>query len=93
VPSGTGALYRREQRRRRAAGILQIQDGALPPPQISSHHRRPTMFFPYIDITKINVATVNQSNNAFGQNIAVGSVGATQTLVQLQSNSANVNQG
>jgi hypothetical protein len=51
------------------------------------------MFFPYLSLTKINVATVNQSNNAFGQNIAVGSVGATQTLAQVQGNSANVNQG
>jgi hypothetical protein len=33
------------------------------------------MFFPYINLTKVNVATVNQ------------------TLVQLQSNSAAINQG
>ncbi len=51
------------------------------------------MFFPYINLTKINVATLNQSNNAFGQNIAVGSVGVNQTLVQQQGNSAAINQG
>ncbi len=51
------------------------------------------MFFPYINLTKVNVATVNQNNNAFGQNVAVGSAGVNQTLVQLQSNSAAINQG
>ncbi len=51
------------------------------------------MFFPYFNLTKVNVATVTQNNNAFGQNIAVGSAGVSQTLVQLQSNSANINQG
>ena len=50
------------------------------------------MFFPYINLTKVNVANVAQTNNAFGQNIAVGSLGANQTLVQLQSNSASINQ-
>jgi hypothetical protein len=51
------------------------------------------MFFPYINLTKINVATLNQSNNAFGQNVAVGSAGVNQTLAQVQSNSAAINQG
>ncbi len=50
------------------------------------------MFYPYFDLTKINVANVTQTNTAVGQNIAVGSLGVTQTLVQLQSNSANINQ-
>jgi hypothetical protein len=51
------------------------------------------MFLPYFNLTKINVANVSQSNTAVGQNIAVGSPGAVQTLVQLQSNSAVINQG
>jgi len=51
------------------------------------------MFFPYINLTKINVANLNQSNSAFGQNVAAGSLGATQTLVQQQGNSAAINQG
>jgi len=51
------------------------------------------MFFPYINLTKVNVANLNQSNSAFGQNVAVGSLGVNQTLVQLQSNSAAINQG
>ena len=51
------------------------------------------MFFPYINLTKINVANVNQNNNAFGQNIAVGSAGVNQTLAQVQGNSAVINQG
>ena len=50
------------------------------------------MFFPYFNLTKINIANVPQTNTAVGQNIAVGSAGVTQTLVQIQSNSANVNQ-
>ena len=50
------------------------------------------MFFPYFNLTKVNVANVAQTNNAVGQNIAVGSAGVNQTLVQLQSNSANINQ-
>ena len=50
------------------------------------------MFFPYFSITKVNVANLNQNNTAFGQNIAVGSLGVNQTLVQLQSNSAAINQ-
>ncbi len=51
------------------------------------------MFFPYLSLTKINVANLNQSNTAVGQNIAVGSLGATQTLAQVQGNSAVINQG
>jgi hypothetical protein len=51
------------------------------------------MFAPYFDFTKINVANVAQTNSAVGQNIAVGSPGAVQTLLQLQSNSAVINQG
>ena len=51
------------------------------------------MFAPFFNFTKINVANVAQSNSAVGQNIAVGSPGAVQTLVQLQSNSAVINQG
>jgi hypothetical protein len=51
------------------------------------------MFFPSLNLTKVNVANLNQSNTAFGQNIAVGSVGATQTLAQVQGNSAAINQG
>ena len=50
------------------------------------------MLFPF-SYTKINVANLTQSNTAFGQNIAIGSPGAVQTLVQLQSNSAVINQG
>jgi hypothetical protein len=50
------------------------------------------MFFPYFNITKVNVANVAQTNNAVGQNIAVGSLGVNQTLVQLQSNQASINQ-
>ena len=50
------------------------------------------MFFPYINLTKVNVANLSQNNTAFGQNIAVGSAGVNQTLVQLQSNSAAINQ-
>ena len=46
--------------------------------------------FPFL---KINVANINQSNTAYGANVAVGSPFATQTLVQLQSNSATVLQG
>jgi len=45
------------------------------------------MFFPYLNLTKVNVATLSQSNTA------VGSIGASQTLAQLQSNSAAINQG
>jgi hypothetical protein len=51
------------------------------------------MFFPFINLTKVNVANVSQNNNAFGQNIAIGSAGVTQTLVQLQNNAAAINQG
>jgi len=50
------------------------------------------MFFPYFNLTKVNVANVAQSNNAVGQNIAVGSLGVNQTLAQVQSNSASINQ-
>ena len=50
------------------------------------------MFFPYFNITKVNIANVPQTNTAIGQNIAVGSLGVNQTLVQVQSNSAAVNQ-
>jgi hypothetical protein len=50
------------------------------------------MFFPYFNITKVNIANVPQTNTAIGQNIAVGSLGVTQTLVQLQSNQASINQ-
>jgi hypothetical protein len=41
----------------------------------------------------INTANVAQTNTAVGNNIAVGSPFATQTLVQLQSNSAQIAQG
>lgn len=51
------------------------------------------MFFPYLSLTTVNGATLNQSNTAVGQNSAVGSLGATQTLAQLQSNSAVITQG
>jgi hypothetical protein len=51
------------------------------------------MFFPYFSYTKVNVANVAQTNTAVGQNIAIGSPLAAQTLVQLQSNSAVINQG
>jgi hypothetical protein len=50
------------------------------------------MFYPYINLTKVNVANVPQTNTAVGQNIAIGSLGVNQTLVQLQSNSAAINQ-
>jgi hypothetical protein len=50
------------------------------------------MFFPYFNLTKINVANVSQNNTAVGQNIAIGSVGVTQTLAQVQSNNAVINQ-
>ena len=46
--------------------------------------------FPFL---KINVANVSQSNTAYGANVAIGSPFVTQTLVQLQSNSATVIQG
>ena len=46
--------------------------------------------FPFL---KLNVANINQSNTAYGANVAVGSPFATQTLVQAQSNSATVIQG
>ena len=51
------------------------------------------MFAPYFNFTKINVANVSQTNTAVGRNIAIGSPGAVQTLLQLQSNSAVINQG
>jgi hypothetical protein len=50
------------------------------------------MFFPYFNITKVNVANLSQTNTAVGQNIAVGSLGVNQTLVQAQANSAAINQ-
>ena len=50
------------------------------------------MFYPYLFLTKVNVANVPQTNTAVGQNIAIGSAGVNQTLVQLQSNSAAINQ-
>ncbi|MGE0543468.1 MAG: hypothetical protein AB7R89_25180 [Dehalococcoidia bacterium] len=50
------------------------------------------MFFPYFNLTKVNVANLTQTNNAVGQNIAVGSLGANQTLAQVQSNQAVINQ-
>ncbi|MGE3594682.1 MAG: hypothetical protein AB7N70_03965 [Dehalococcoidia bacterium] len=50
------------------------------------------MFFPYFNLTKVNVANLTQTNNAVGQNIAVGSLGVNQTLVQVQSNQAAINQ-
>jgi hypothetical protein len=50
------------------------------------------MFFPYFNLTKVNIANVPQTNTAIGQNIAVGSAGVNQTLVQIQSNSAAINQ-
>lgn len=43
--------------------------------------------------TKANVATLNQNNNAVGQNIAIGSAGVNQTLAQVQSTSVAINQG
>ena len=51
------------------------------------------MFFPFFSYTKVNVANLSQNNTAVGQNIAIGSPGAAQTLVQLQSNAAAINQG
>ena len=51
------------------------------------------MFAPFFNLTTINLANVAQTNTAVGQNIAVGSPGAVQTLLQLQSNSAVINQG
>ncbi|MGE0543222.1 MAG: hypothetical protein AB7R89_23940 [Dehalococcoidia bacterium] len=50
------------------------------------------MFFPYFNLTKVNVANLTQTNNAVGQNIAVGSLGVNQALVQVQSNQAAINQ-
>ena len=50
------------------------------------------MFFPYLNLTKVNVANLSQNNSAVGQNIAIGSLGVTQTLAQVQSNSAAINQ-
>ena len=50
------------------------------------------MFYPYFSLTKVNVANLTQNNSAFGQNIAVGSAGVTQTLAQVQSNNALINQ-
>jgi hypothetical protein len=48
--------------------------------------------YPYFSFTRINVANLTQTNSAVGQNIAVGSPGAVQTLVQLQGNSAAIDQ-
>jgi hypothetical protein len=50
------------------------------------------IFFPYFAYTAVNVASVPQTNITFGQNIAIGSPGASQTLVQLPSNSAVLGQ-
>ncbi len=50
------------------------------------------MFAPFFNFTTVNVANVSQNNTAIGRNIAVGSPGASQTLVQLPSNSAVLNQ-
>ena len=50
------------------------------------------MYFPYFNLTKVNVVNLSQTNNAVGQNIAVGSAGVNQTLVQIQSNQASINQ-
>jgi hypothetical protein len=50
------------------------------------------MFFPYLNLTKTNVANVNQTNNANAQNIAFGSAGVNQTIAQVQSNNAAINQ-
>jgi hypothetical protein len=49
--------------------------------------------FPYFSFTRINIANVSQTSTAVGQNIAIGSPGVSQTLVQIQSNSAVVHQG
>jgi hypothetical protein len=50
------------------------------------------MFFPYLKLTRANVANVNQVNNANAQNVAIGSLGVNQTLAQVQSNNAAINQ-
>ncbi len=52
--------------------------------------------YPYVPLfvlPTISTITLTQVNSAVGQNIAVGSPFATQTLVQVGSNSAAIAQG
>jgi hypothetical protein len=53
----------------------------------------PYFYAPLFVLPTINTVNLAQSNTAFGQNIAVGSAGVSQTLVQQQGNSANIRQG
>jgi hypothetical protein len=48
---------------------------------------------PVFVLPTINSVNLNQVNSASGNNIAVGSPFATQTLVQQQGNSATIAQG
>ena len=40
----------------------------------------------------INIASVSQSNSQWGANVALGSLGAVQTLAQVAGNSAVITQ-
>ena len=48
------------------------------------------LVFYYPQFARVNIANINQSNTAAAANVAFGSAGANQTIVQLQSDSANV---
>jgi hypothetical protein len=48
---------------------------------------------PVLVLPTINSVNLNQANSASGNNIAIGSPFATQTLVQVQGNSADIRQG
>jgi hypothetical protein len=48
------------------------------------------MFQWYPSFRRTNVANVNQNNNAFAQNVAIGSRGVNQSITQVQNNEANI---
>ena len=50
-------------------------------------------YFPLFVLPTINSVNLTQANIASGANIAVGSPFAVQTLAQVGSNSAVINQG
>jgi hypothetical protein len=53
----------------------------------------PLFFAPVFVLPTVNSVNLTQANVASGNNIAIGSFGVTQTLVQSQGNSANIRQG
>jgi hypothetical protein len=53
----------------------------------------PLFFAPVVVLPTINSVDLTQVNSASANNIAIGSVGVSQTLVQSQGNSANIRQG